>query len=342
VIGPLLANATDSVRSLAFSVLVSSSSTIRPFNVEALNYLRSGMSLLYADTDAKFRNEVLSNTKHMIERMRGATAYLVREFQSSSFVKGQVEENGLVPARKRMKEVENVLRIHEDFLQWFLVFLLGELIPTASYQRHITALKAIISLLRSGILSQDQRSIVPPPADNSTMWPFTIMFFTTGAMRLLLDLVLDPFEDVRINAASILRLAPRHCFQIGRPVGYVESIRSFVRTLNSKPHLATPVPHSGTSYSSLYASGDKDSLGMLKEFIIKAEDVSKRTGRADYADGLARGYSLLFRLLPTTSSRIDLVDQLIADLETRTSMARMDISRAVSDSPVHGTFAALR
>lgn len=332
-----MANAMDTVRSLAFSVLVSSSSTIRPFNAEALNFLRSGMAFLYADTDSRFRNDVLSNTKHLIERLRGATAYLLRELQDALFKNKQMTKNGSQQS-ERVKDLQIALKSHEDFLQWFLEFLLGELIPTASYQRHITALKAIMLLLKSGILWQDPSQVMILLAESSTSWPLSIKFFTSGAVRLLLDLVLDPFEDVRINAASVLKLAPRDCFESGRSLKYVELVCGSLITQDS----VAQVEQLQTQDLSMGISGRGHSYGLLKHFISKAADVSKRTGRADYADGLARGYALLFHLLPTTTERLELVNELINDLERKTRIARKDLSRAVSDSPVHGTFAALR
>jgi hypothetical protein len=83
-------------------------------------------------------------------------------------------------------------------------------------------------------------------------------------------------------------------------------------------------------------------LGLLKDLIARAEEISKRTGRADYGDGLARCYALLYSLLPSTTDRLALVDNLVQDLEKKTQIAERDLSRAVSDAPVHGTFAALK
>ena len=168
------------------------------------------MSILYCDSDAKFRNEVLSNTKHMIERLRGATAFLVRENESLSF---QLRpEHSLDPQKRQMaqqalEQTTELLQGHARFVEWYVEFLLGELIPTASYQRHITALKAISLLLKSGILKPSLRSPPVRISDNATTWPYLIEFFNAMSMRLLLDLLMDPFEDVRSNATSVLKLA---------------------------------------------------------------------------------------------------------------------------------------
>src|SRR5450755_166028 len=56
LIGSLLYHASETVRSLAFSVLVSSSSSIRPLSPVALEHLKAHMSILFSETDAKIRN----------------------------------------------------------------------------------------------------------------------------------------------------------------------------------------------------------------------------------------------------------------------------------------------
>lgn len=323
-------------------MLVTSSSTIRPFNAEALEYLQSNIAILYADTDAKFRNEVLSNTKHMLERLRGAVSYLVRELQNLSFKNLQSPES--TQSRKQdIGEIKDLLESHEAFIQWYLKFLVGELIPTASYQRHITALKAIMLLLNSGILRRNQGSKQYQTSGNETSWPFSIRFFTSGTMRLLLDLLMDSFEDVRLNASSVLRLASKENFEYGQSIDYVEIIDygsklSGIRVRQASSSFTT----SQVSPPSVNLVRHKRPFGLLEDFISRADDISKRTGRADYADGLARCYVLHYSLLPNTSDRLELVDKLVLGLEAKAGVARTDLSRAVSDAPVHGTFAALK
>jgi hypothetical protein len=305
------------------------------------------MSILYCDSDAKFRNEVLSNTKHMIERLRGATAFLVREIEILSF---QLRpENSLDPqwrqmAQQALEQTTDLLRGHANFVEWYIEFLLGELIPTASYQRHITALKAISLLLRSGILKPSARSPPVKISDNATVWPYLVEFFNPMAMRLLLDLLMDPFEDVRSNATSILKLASPEDFseseqdeesQGGVNGSCVQDAADAVQ--NSL--IATP----STSCEEKFSTVRKGkSLGLLRDFVERAKGWSKRTGRADYADGVARSTSLLFSLLSSNTEQTAFLTQLVEDLEAKLSIAEDDLAKAVQEAPVHGTFAALK
>ncbi|KAB8289792.1 hypothetical protein EYC80_010425 [Monilinia laxa] len=292
-ISPLLKHPSDTVRSLAFSVLVSSASSTRPFSPAALDFLQKNMAHLYADTDAKFRNDVLSNTKHMIERIKGATAYLVREIDRM-IIQGRQTD---------CSDAQQLLGKHESFLTWFLEFLLGELVPTASYQRHITSLRAISLLLRSE-LQENSSEVQKVTTPDSTTWAHTLKIFNHESMRLILDLLMDPFEDVRSGATAILKLASPQNFQSTKCQG-------------------------PTNFS------------ILMEFINRAEDFSKRTGRADYADGVARSYQILYGLLDPNKGRLNLVESLIDGLEKKVKIAQKDLGQAVLIAPIHSDFSTI-
>jgi hypothetical protein len=349
-IGDLLIHASETVRSLAFSVLVSSSSSIRPFSAVALNLLQLHMGLLFTDTDAKFRNDILSNTKHMIERLRGATTYLTREVENIKFMLSLEESAGPIPEKRDQElweEISDLLKIHERFLYWYLDFLSGELIPTASYQRHITALKAIVLLLRTGILETGSSAHPATVSDNATTWPFTIKFFTSATMRLILDLLMDPFEDVRVNATVVLQLASRGDFEI-QPL--IESAK-ITKLALSQPRVATYQPMTrrisgsrrpSSSTSTPLTNHAIATPQILLDFIDRAQDISKRTGRADYADGVARSFEILYGLSSTAKARLTLIEDLVDQLDPKVRIAEENLAQAVAEVPIHGTFAALK
>jgi len=320
---------SDTVRSLAFSVLVSSASSIRPFSPVALDLFQAFLGILYSDTDAKFRNETLTNTKHMIERIRGAMAFLVRELDQVSFKLRQ----GDMTQQALHDEIKLLLAKHENFVGWYLQFLLGELTPTASYQRHITSLKAVNIILQSGIMDSSEAQAAQVPA-NSTVWPFKIDFFTSRSMRLLLDLLMDPFEDVRIGAAEILALAPRNRFASRTHESLSEGVEMLkLRTLNLSHQAAGQIPSQDSSWPG---------LDLLLDSITHAKDASRRTGRADYADGVARSYRILYGLQTSLEDKVALLEELVHDLEIKVEIARADLAKAVVEAPVHANFATLK
>jgi len=332
-ISGLLSNASDTVRSLAFSVMVSSASPIRPFTAFALQILQLKLGTLHSDTDAKFRNEVLSASKHMIDRLRGSIGFLVREIDNAKSRANFETDLIAQPQPQLLLDAQGSLAAHVEFVEWYIRFLLQELVPTTSYQRHITALKAFEILLRSGILIRDVSMPQAKKADNDTVWPYNLHFFTPGSMRLLLDLLMDPFEDVRSGAASVLKLASPENFTF-----HSSNSNMRVKIPSSDYH---PNDDHGPFNEGGSSSSDEKPLGLLLAFIGRAETLSKKTGRADYADGVARSYELLYGLQPSAIDRLNLLTSMVSELEHKISIAEQDLGRAVLEAPVHGTFAGL-
>jgi hypothetical protein len=153
---------------------------------------------------------------------------------------------------------------------------------------------------------------------------------------------MDPFEDVRGSATNVLKLAsPCHFVIRSEELSEdVLSTRSAEPTLGNNTQVTADLPVIEN------VSADSNSIGyslkLLKAFIKQAEEASKRTGRADYADGVARSYELLYGLLPSADLRIGLVSHLVNELELKVDIAERNLGQAVVEAPVHGNFAALK
>jgi hypothetical protein len=321
--------------------------------------MQQHLSTLHSDSDARFRNELLSNIKHMIGRVRGAISYLNKELKTLSIPGGDkmlmhklkhqhsAAIKSVLPSDEGVElnpPWELILEHHIYFIQWYLDFILNELIPTSSYQRHITALKALHIILKSSVLEME------PPGGilcNHLQpgLPLTVALFTEKAMRLLLDLLVDPFEDVRTSAASILRLAPQDAFSRQGASLFVEKTLSCIPNL----HFTSPI----IQKSDIYKDGHIECLrqidfkgstipDLLLGFMERAEERFLRTGRADLADGVAHSYELLCTLLASDNARLRLVQYLVNSLENKITIAEVDLAQAVLLSPVHGYFASLR
>lgn len=288
-IGGLLRHPVASVRSSALSVLVLSLSSTKPFAPETLSAITQYLFILHAETDAKCRNELFTNSKYMLERLRGALSLMARESEQ--------DEAKCLGLRQHIQG-------HEDFLGWYLDFLARELVPTASYQRHITSLKSLGILLKTGI--QASSSIGLPPSQHDTFWPRQIDIFSPSLVRLLLDLVVDPFEEVRNCSISVLNYAP------------MESFGPLIDT----PHGTVPK--------------------LVKDLAARAKAASSQTGRADVADGLAHTHVLEFKCLDTTPQRLQMFEAHLAVLEADIQEGLADLDRASATAPVHGQFATLR
>jgi hypothetical protein len=300
----LLAYPSVSVRASAFSLLVSSQATTKPFSDVAFGLLKKHLAAFHADYDAKVRNEVLGHTKNLIKRVKNVITVAQRSLSTHP----SSEDGAHAPPKKKfgpgitlndVSEASAVLSRHEAFLSWYLDFLKNELLPTASYQRHITAIKATLLLLRVGKHAGATDDGVDEDIARSISCDFTWL-------RLLPDLLLDPFDDVRDSAAMLLSLLP------------------------SKP----AEPHDLNSPKLL------DILGQISQ---RATGLADRTGRADHADGAARSHGLRCSSIRNSQdAQISLLSSIIDRLESKISKAAVDLGHAAIESPVHPYFAAIR
>lgn len=305
IIERFLVHDSHEVRSFAMSLLITSSSTTKPYSSMAFKLLRRHLRSCHADPDAKFRNEILAHSKNMVKRIQGAIAVLRKDLSRLSIRAAKIDANG-TPVNTHIsqgaKQIANAgetwlrdsLKAHEEFFSWYLQFLREELVPTASYQRHITALRSLINILR---ITRENPNVTQELAQDP-QW-----------IRIILDLVMDPFDDVRETAASLLisfsgNVAREISYGAGRP--------------------------------------ETTALEILTEFCTRAADLASRTSRADHSDGAARALGLLCAWQETSEARMMLLSKMLGELDQKITRAEKDLGSAVISEPVHGTFASIR
>ncbi|KAH7162646.1 putative death-receptor fusion protein-domain-containing protein [Dactylonectria estremocensis] len=315
VLESVLAHPSHEVRSFAFSLLVSSPLTTRPYSPKALDLLRKHMATFFAESDAKFRNDISSKVRDMFKRVRGAIFVLKRSIPRAA---AQIQKDAEAANSSTSKpnpviyranlislpeaQLVEYLGDHERFLFWYIDFLCSELTPTASYQRHIASLKAVKFILRM----EGEKSKTWETSDDQRL-----LFdrFDGTWLRALSDLIMDPFDDVREHSAAVLK----QIFSDDRH-------RCFI----------------------LMSTADKvNASEELAELLRRAEELARRTARADHSDGVARACQLLYRFSDGEQSRLSLLSTLISGLETKLVVAEKDLGRAVLEAPVHGDFSSL-
>ncbi|KAK5726895.1 hypothetical protein LTR15_002785 [Elasticomyces elasticus] len=203
-IAQLLHRESSTARLTALSLLVTSRTSTRPLHPTALKAVKKNLHHLIADTDANFRSEVCGLVQRLIDRIRAIMAVAARQ-SSRAEVNRSVGSNA---------PLADVLQSHADFLSWLIRFLQWELRPTASYQRHTSALKCILIVARSGLDDTVAKASLSKSALAETQWPMKMHVLTSEMCRLLLDRVIDPFDDVRQMSSAILTLFPAddvHC-----------------------------------------------------------------------------------------------------------------------------------
>ncbi|KAL0767562.1 hypothetical protein CaCOL14_009800 [Colletotrichum acutatum] len=307
----VLSHPSHELRSLALSLIVASPSTTRPYSPVALRLLQAHLPTYFSESDAKFRMELLSKLKDMFKRSRGAIFILHKSLARLKAFDGAANSAPKAPKAppKQANHRTNILlwpedklrtslKQHEDFLAWYIAFLRSELIPTASFQRHFTALRAVAFILK---LEADAGKTWETEEDETLFFSL----FDGKWTRALLDLIMDPFDDVRENGTSVLK------------------------NLFADKRFKCLVGAQGVSST-------------LEEFLSRAEDIARRTARADHADGVARTNELLFRFYDGRETQIAHISKLMDLLEGKLAFAEADLGNAVLEAPVHGYFASLR
>lgn len=320
LLGDLLVRSSTKVRVAALSMLINATSTTKPLSHGSLQALRKGLPYLHADSDSGLRSELFSLVKILIDRLRGATSNLAKPPTRGG--KAAAKTKATTESIQSIEDTPALLKAHRSFVEWYLEFLQTELRPTASYQRHITAVKCIAFIYRSGVDPSVPSHLLVKTAFNRgasqtpATWPFEINILNEDMSALLIDLLFDPFDDVRLETASIL--------------GFVGS---------------DPEPQS-TSHE----TRQRPLTLRLTEALERAERMMMRTGRADQADGVAQIYSIIFSRCGLNDvvssawweSKLKIMEHIVTALEQTLRIAAADISKAVSKHPLHGLFISLR
>ena len=341
----LLAHSSSSVRIAALSLLVSSSASTRPFRKGILRRLRLCIRYFHVEVNAKPRNEFIALMKKLCMRLRGATSSLLRCGQDretltkehisiaaqsvdTTDAEDSAGSGGIV--KQTLDKESNILQEHLAFRRWYMVFLLQELRPTASYQSHITALKVLDVLMEQSIVARNTSS----RSSNDYFAALNEHLPQGLFLRPLTELLSDPFDDVRQSAKRVFDI---HFSMVSTPRRVDESdLKAESTELEAKHSNDTQNDHRKAGHS------------ILSE-LKRAEARAGITGRADDADGLGRLYSLLFTTSGSSikqnvwhQSRCLIVDHIISTLENSVNVAKHDLLFAVSNIPLHGHMIALR
>lgn len=305
VLSNVLVHPSFNIRLLALSLLISSPSTTKPYSSNVLALLRKHLPLYHTDADAKFRFETFVREKAMLRRICGCLGAVHKKISDhhSRLRKQHTQQGGEAnqtvgadDARAFGRLVYN-RDLHLDFLVWYFDFLSYEMAPTASYQRHISALKLLNWLLKPEHL--------PTVVDPDRLTRLTSMRW----VRSLLDLLLDPFDDVRGIAAQIVSVLP--------------------------------LSKDGTASRQLEEMDAEVLLPDLRKSYDRAQKMAVKTGRASHADGAARAAWLLFVHTRRMSDQVPLISALVGELERKLRHADDNLGLAAIESPVHGDFSSL-
>jgi hypothetical protein len=268
----ILSHPSRDVRTSAVAILFASPSPGKPLTETTMRLLQKHLPAFHSDVDPKFRYEVLGHERNLYKRISNARAEAAK------------------------KKSTDIAQQHSGFLDWYSSFLAAELAPSASYQRHITALKAMLGARNSMWAGQTPQGLAA--AASSHYWD-------EGWRQLVMNLLLDPFDDVRSAAADLVE---------------AETLEDFKASLTVQESINT----------------------QFDKFCTRANSLASRTARADHSDGVARSYRLLCYSATTTAAKIAIPWKILTALEPKLDAAETDLARAVLAAPIHGDFASLR
>ncbi|KAL2825227.1 putative death-receptor fusion protein-domain-containing protein [Aspergillus cavernicola] len=306
-IGQFLFHHDFEIKMAALSLLITAPSTTKPVSSTAIRVIIKSLPSLHAESDPGTRGEILSLIRGLIVRLKGGVLA-----NKENPVERKPSSNRKQPAVYARDDLETRARLKD-----YLDFLMADLRPTTSYHRHIMALKTIVLLLDSGIDERFSSDLSNKPEHRQIRWKFHLEIFGPRLMRLLVDLLLDPYDEVRATAINLLKLFPRsvlfnnvYCPASGRP--------------NEKPELI----------AALY----------------RAEQWASNTSRADHADTVARLYHVIFYTADLAEpgetawwdTKLGVIEIVLRKLEDKLSSPEGLFNPSLRDAPLHGYLCALR
>ncbi|KAF8466673.1 putative death-receptor fusion protein-domain-containing protein [Kalaharituber pfeilii] len=226
---PLLTHTSTQTRLSALSLLMASPVTTKPPSSASLALLRSHLSHFHASTDAEFRNITAGLIRAFIERLAGASFATSRKAQKMR----EKSARGLSLSEEELNEVRSLEeRVEEmkDFVEWYIGFIRQQMYPGKGFPRVTMAMRVLRMWVNSGVdmvpplkreppdphsksksKNQSRRNPRTGPQGSDIQFPFRVTIFDDetkeGAQlsRLLLDSIFNSFEDIRSEAAEIVK-----------------------------------------------------------------------------------------------------------------------------------------
>ncbi|KAL4803456.1 putative death-receptor fusion protein-domain-containing protein [Aspergillus unguis] len=301
-IGQFLFHHDFNIKMAALSLLITAPTTTKPLSSAAIRVVLKSLPSLHAESDPCTRGEILSMVRGLIVRLKGGILADI--------------ENPVEPRTTQSKK-QPIIYIRDDketqsCLETYLNFLTADLRTTASYHQHIMALRTLYLVIESGLDERYIGALSSKPEQLQVRWKFHIEIFGPKLMRLLVDLLMDPYDEVRIAALNLLKLFP------------------------------TPVL--------LKTAGSDETKPELLSALTKAEVLASNTSRADHADTVALLYNLIFYTADAKDpkgtdwwkTKLGVVEMILTKLEGKLSSSEGLFNSSLRDAPLHGYLSALR
>ena len=298
----LLYDASGVSRLAGLSLMVTSTTTTKPFSKKALKGLKDGLPTFFVEQDAKVRQDILALLSHMIDRIKATVFKLNQSIH-------RLQSSHSITLLEEAQNTQCVVNEHNLFMCWLPKLATDQLYPEAGYQRHIFALKLLYILLKADIdISVEPMSKSGLDTERQRV---SLNMFTPMLDRSLKDLLMNPFEDIRNLAASLLESSFR------KSSWHFDVVDSGMNTLIEKAEVK------------MLQSGRADHAdGLAHMYAI-----------------IFRHAPLSCTVLTDQNwwrSKLDILSHLVNKLERSIQLARQNITVAITQFPMHGLLLSIR
>lgn len=183
----------------AFQLLVSSPKNSRPIQPCVYENIINSLDMIFSDPDLETRNEISSYFKKFISRIKESTYASNRDAVSltnKNFEKFELE------IKEKLENTEQ----GRIFLTELIKYIENNLRPGSSYLRKEMAYKLLVALIKSGLDSRIEQEFIEN--SKSVKFVFSIDIYNPVLIRLVIDNLMDNFEDIRHFSTEIISMSP--------------------------------------------------------------------------------------------------------------------------------------
>ncbi|KAK6508426.1 hypothetical protein TWF506_010518 [Arthrobotrys conoides] len=216
----LLSDQSGLLRSHTLRLMIISSSVALPFTSTYTSIFSDHFDDLFSESDPQVRNEIYAGFRVLLERLVASSYALNKKLRS---LEGRPTGFGTdSEATGEVQAMNEKLLQQKAFTSWFLNELLpAQLRPNASYQRVILALKVysywlpqierdwrnslpgsdLAADIKKSKRKQNEREHIVLPFDPEVQYPHLL--------RLLVERIMDPYDDIRSLATGLIKELPQ-------------------------------------------------------------------------------------------------------------------------------------
>lgn len=196
----LLTVQDSSLRIAALQLLTLSPKLSKAIPTCVYHNVINSFDMIFMETDLEIRNELFSYLKRFISRIKDSSYALHRDATSltkKNYAKFKDEVEGKLSSIEESKAF--IINLLEHIEQ--------NIMPGSPYARKEMAFRLLTTLIKSGVDSSVGKDFVEK--SKGVCFPYSLSIYTDSLVRLVIDNIMDSFEDVRKCSIQIISMCPR-------------------------------------------------------------------------------------------------------------------------------------